>query len=347
MASLESRIIITGAAGFIGSNLLRYFYEKGATAIGIDNLSSGYLDNIRWIDTCDKERLAFHTMNICDKDIVTILQSNDIIIHCAGLAPLPANQENPGHSITNNVAGTANLLEAARVKGVKHVILASTSAIYENNTTFPSYETDKVQPTLIYSMGKKFCEELCQSFNDIYGLPYTVLRFFNVYGPHHDCLRKNPPFIAYLIKELLEKRQPLLHSNGNQRRDYIYIDDLLELIHRIILNLSKANKHIYNVASGESVSVNEIVEIVRTHMNRQQIDPIFRNPVLLWEKNTTLFSGAMPIHEEIVEKEVCKYSQGANQLAITDFDWKPTIGIKEGLIRTIDYTVTCLTNSSV
>ena len=335
----ESRIVITGVAGFIGSNLAKHFYNKNKVVVGIDDFSSGFLDNLSWANDCDKNRFQLHTLNICNEPIFDILRRNDIIIHCSGLAPLPVNQEQPCHSITNNVAGTANLLEAARRNGAKHVIFASTSAVYENNTKFPCKESDSVNPTLIYSLGKRFCEEICQSFFTLYGLQYTILRFFNVYGPHHDCMRKNPPFVAYLIKSFYEETVPLLHSSGDQRRDYIYIDDLIKLVDAVTNNLSKANTKIYNVSSGSNVSVNEIVTFVQSHMKKLHISPIFRNPALLWEKNTRLFSGEMPILEKNIEKEVCKYSLGDNTQACNDFNWKPSVSIEEGLIRTIEYTI--------
>jgi len=338
----ESRIVITGVAGFIGSNLAKHFYNAGRVVIGIDDFSSGFEDNLAWANNCNKNRFQLYTVNICHQAIFDIFQCNDIILHCAGLAPLPINQEQPYHSITNNVAGTANVLEAARRNGAQHVVFASTSAIYENNTNFPCKESDPVQPTLIYSLGKQFCEELCQSFFTLYGLQYTVLRFFNVYGPHHDCMRKNPPFVAYLIKSFYEETVPLLHSNGDQKRDYIYIDDLIALVEAVTNNLSTANTKIYNVASGSPVSVNEIVTFVQSHMKKEHILPIFRSPILLWEKNVLLFSGIMPILEENVKKEVCKYSLGDNTQAFRDFQWKPSVSIEEGLARTIAYTIHAL-----
>jgi nucleoside-diphosphate-sugar epimerase len=336
-----SRIVITGAAGFIGSNIAKFLYEKEQTIVCIDDYSCGYESNLSWSKNCI-ERFKFYKIDIRDKELIDIIQKNDIIIHCAGIAPLPVNQENPFNSISNNVGGTANLLEIARIKGAKHVIFASTSAVYENNDVFPCCEKDEIKPTLIYSLGKKFCEELCVSFNELYGLPYTILRFFNVYGPNHDCLRKNPPFIAYLIREFMSDRQPLLHSNGDQKRDYIYIDDLLNFIDCLIQRLNVANKKTYNVSSGQNISVNDIVNIVKKYMKKETISPLFRNPLLLWEKNEILFSGEMKISTESVNHEVCKYSLGDNNLAFIDLNWKPCVNPKEGIEKTIDYTMDAL-----
>jgi nucleoside-diphosphate-sugar epimerase len=279
-------------------------------------------------------KFKFYKIDISSDEIRDHLHKNDIIFHFAAIAPLPDNQENPRLSFMNNVSGTAHLLEVCRLKGVKHFFLASTSAIYENNTIFPSKESDSTSPTLLYSLGKKFCEELCRSFNINYGIPYTVLRLFNVYGPHNDCLRKNPPFIAYIIRSFLEGKQPLLHSNGKQRRDYIFIEDLLDLLTLMVSSLNKCNKKTYNICSGETASVEEIVATTQKIMNTD-IQPIYREPYLLWEKNRELWQGAMPILNHIVEKEVNKYSEGSYEQALNDFGWRPKVYFKHGLELTV------------
>ncbi len=332
-------IVITGGAGFIGSLLCNKMLDLGYSVTCIDNMSFGHSDNIEPL--LRNGRFRFVKMDVLDDKIGDFIEENAIVIHCAGIAPLPENQEHPRLSLSNNVAATANLLEACRIKGAKHFFMASTSAVYENNTEFPSKESDSVDPTILYSLGKKFCEDLCKSFYVNYGLPYTIFRFFNVYGPHHDCLRKNPPFIAYLVKSFLEGKQPLLHSNGKQRRDYIYVDDLLDLIVIIIGSLEKSAGKTYNICSGQTVSVEEIVAMTQEIMN-VQISPVYREPHLLWEKNTGLWCGKRPIFTEVVRKEVVKYSEGSYAQAADDYGWKPKVDFRDGLRNTIEYSIQAL-----
>lgn len=335
------RIVITGAAGFIGSSLAHMFYELGHCVLGIDNMSFGYKDNLDWAKDISSNAFTFVKIDICSSELVQYIQKNDIVIHCAAIAPLPINQENPSFSITNNVSGTANLLEACRLKGAQRIILASTSAVYENSTSFPSRESDPIHPTILYSLGKKFCEDLCDSFYVNYGLTYTICRFFNVYGPHHDCLRKNPPLIAYIVKSFLEGKQPLLHSNGEQKRDYIYIDDILEFFKKIVSNLDTCKNKTYNLCSGESISVKDIVNYIQKYMNIQ-IDPIYRDPTLLWEKNDALWRGEMPFSKERLVHEVEKYSLGDSTAAQTDFSWKVLTPFSEGILKTLEHMMRLL-----
>ena len=340
-----TRFVITGCAGFIGSTCMKKLYENGNIVIGLDNMSYGYNDNIEWINSVDKDKALFHNIDICNKEIFNIIKKDDIVIHFAAIAPLPINQTNPYESISNNVGGTANVLEACRINGAKHFVLASTSAVYENNENYPSKENFKLNPNLIYSLGKKFCEELCESYNTNYNLPYTIFRFFNVYGPHHDCLRKNPPLIAYLVKEFLENKQPLLHSDGKQSRDYIYVDDLINLLLLVFNNLNIANNKIYNIASEESISVRQIVSYVQNVL-KTNIEPIYRDPIKLWENNIELWEGIYPIKHDIVINEITKFSLGDSSLAFNDFGWKAQTSFQDGIIKTINFTVNMLTHNS-
>jgi UDP-glucose 4-epimerase len=335
------RVVVTGCAGFIGSVLSKKLVDSGFRVIGIDNMLYGYEDNLIWAS--NKPTFIFHKLDILSESFIELVEKGDIVIHCAGIAPLPINQEYPMKSIHINVAGTANVLEACRIKGAKHVLFASTSAVYENTTTFPSKESDSLHPTLLYSLGKKWCEELCESFSVNYKLPFTILRFFNVYGPHHDCLRKNPPLIAYIQQSFLKGVQPLLHSTGKQKRDYIYIDDLLDLILRILNNLDKADKKTYNICSGETTSVEEIVQYIQQCMN-VNIQPIYREPALLWQNNTQLWRGDYTILPTAVEKEVNKYSEGDFTQAALDFGWKPSVSFQDGLTKTLHHSRELMNN---
>jgi UDP-glucose 4-epimerase len=185
------RIVITGVAGFIGSTLAHELCKDGFTVVGVDNFECGYEANLSWVDP-QAHKFTLIRASAGDVAVGEALAEGDIVVHFGAISALAVNQEDPGRSYAINVASAAGLLEHCRVKGASHFVFASTSAIYENTSTFPTPESDVVRPNLIYSLGKKHCEELIRSFHEVYGLPYTSLRFFNVYGPHQDGLRTHP-----------------------------------------------------------------------------------------------------------------------------------------------------------
>ena len=244
------KILITGGAGFIGSQLGHYLHNKGNEVILLDDMSYGNEDNL------EIEGKTFGTFiedDVRNKSIFDYTKDVDYIYHFAGIAPLPDCQVNPRDAIDINVSGTANVLEAARMNGVKRVIFASTSAIYENHTSYPAKESDDVFPDLVYATSKRQCELLCRSFGNVYNLPIVMLRFFNVYGPHQDFRRKHPPLTGYLMKTFLQNDIPTLFSDGEQRRDYVYIDDLIKIC-EIVMTHDKAVGEKFNVSSGDTYS---------------------------------------------------------------------------------------------
>ncbi|TLD98528.1 NAD-dependent epimerase/dehydratase family protein [Helicobacter trogontum] len=325
-------ILITGGAGFIGSQLGFALSKKGYKVILVDDMSYGRLDNLVINGECFGE---FIGMDIRSKELMRVMKGVDYVFHFAGIAPLPDCQTNPYRAIDINVAGSANVLEAARFNGVKKVIFSSTSAIYENNEKFPVKESHETAPYLIYSTSKKQAEMLCYSFFKTYGLHIAILRFFNVYGPHQDMKRKQPPLIGYIIKTLLMGgQQPVLHSDGSQKRDYVYIDDVVSLC-EIVMNDENIKYEIFNVASGNAYSVIEIYNTIARHL-QTNIQPIFRDATLFWEKYPDLYAGALKLHDSILEKEVNKYALGNNDKA-KRLGWRPSVDINRGLFNCIEY----------
>ena len=165
------KITITGGAGFLGSKLGYYFCKLGHNVVLIDDLSSGSKQNL----TKNGETFGtFVEMNICDTKIEKVLTDTDFLFHFAGISPLPGCQMDPYNALRINVAGTANIIEAARRNKIKKISVASTSAVYEKNVTFPTKETDTVNPQLIYSLGKFQLEQLCQSYIDNYNMNIII-----------------------------------------------------------------------------------------------------------------------------------------------------------------------------
>ena len=327
------KVMITGAAGFIGSQLAHALWKQDADLILIDNFSYGKEDNLEFEDHSFVDEVL--RMDIRDREgIAKLLEPGDVdyIYNIAGIAPLPDCQTNPQEAIDVNVIGAVNLLENARKYGVKKYILASTNAMYENETEFPTVENHFKQPTLIYPNTKYVAERFCESYCRTYGMNVTCLRFANVYGPHIDCLRKQPPFVAYMIRELYYDRAPVFHSDGNQRRDYIYVDDLVKLA---LLVQEGEGFDCVNVSSNKNYSVNEMYDIASDIMGKS-IKAVYADDAHYWEKYPALYEGAYPIKEEILNHEINKYSLCDNTHAKEKYGWVPEVDMKEGLRRVIE-----------
>ena len=321
-------ILITGAAGFIGSQLAYRLWKNKEDVILIDNFSYGHEDNLIF-ENCDfRDKII--KMDIRDREgIKKLFQENNIeyVYNIAGIAPLPDCQLNPQEAIDVNLTGFVNILENARLSGVKKVIQASTNAMYENETVFPTVEDNFNLPTLIYPNTKYAAERFAESFCKTYGMNVTCLRFANVYGPHIDCLRKQPPFVAYMIRELYYDRTPIFHSNGEQRRDYIYVDDLIDLA---ILVQKSAGFDAVNVSSNKNYSVNEMYALAQEIMGKN-IKAEYATDAHYWEKYEGLYNGKYPIKESILNHEINKYSLCDNTFAKEKYGWIPKVTMQEGL----------------
>lgn len=338
-----SKILVTGAAGFIGSQLAHTLWQRGEDVILLDDFSYGKEDNLMFDDHGFQQEILRE--DVCDREMLYKLcekERFDYIYHIAAITPLPDCQMNPGRAIEVNVAGTVNVLEAARRYGAKNVIFASTSAVYENCAQFPTKEEDAIAPNLVYSGGKFSAEQFCRSFTEVYGMNVTVLRFANVYGPHIDCLRTQPPVAGYLIRELFHDRQPVLHSNGEQRRDFVYVDDLIDLAIRVRKN---TGFDCVNVSTNTTHSINEMFQIIAKLMGKEHIKPIYADSAHYWHRYPRLYEGAYPISAQILDNEVTKYTLCDNTHAAQEYGWTPRVGFEDGLKNTATFAVEVLKNA--
>ena len=352
------KYIITGGLGFIGSHLSDFLIKNYCSdnntntntnnnnntntkdLLIIDNCYSGVLDNIT--ETV-RNKITIIKDDIRNIEISKYFDEGDIVIHLAAISSLPECQSNPVMAYDVNVNGTLNILEICRKKNVKKIIFASTSAVYENNINFPCKENDIVKPSLIYSMSKYNCEQLCLSYVKNYNMNISIIRFFNVYGGNQDYRRFSPPLTIYIFNELINNRQPILHSNGKQKRDYVYIDDLINLIMKIINyniqnnildnitgNISNISGEIFNACSGELVSVNEIYDIFKKEL-KSDIIPIYRDAMCFWNKYENIIYGNNPINNYIIEDEVNKFTLGDNTFTKSELNWTPKYSFIEGI----------------
>ena len=339
-----AKVLITGGSGFIGSQLGYYLDKVGHNVYLLDNMRHGHKENLQ---IRGESFGTFIEADIRDEDFVKHTEGVDYVVHLAGLSSLPLCQSNPKYAMDVNVSGTANVLEACRLSGVKRVVFASTGAIYENNIEVPFYEGITVDPLLIYPTSKYQAERLCDCYQVCYGMDIVTLRFFNVYGPHQDFNRKQPPFTGYLLKQFLSGGEISVFSDGEQARDYVHIDDLTKLIETCLTHKS-AEGQIFNACSGQAYSVNEIVntmmglfginiDIAAISDEDGNLDISYRDPKTYWDNYPILYKGSYPMNRDVVEHEVDKYALGDASKAEEFLGWKAKISLEEGLQTLVDY----------
>lgn len=325
-------IFVTGGAGGIGSTLALKLTQNGHKVIAYDNLNNGYEENL-------KENGEFFCQFI-KGDIRKPHQqlsdyfdyhNIDVVIHLAAISSLPQCEIDPHECIDVNVGGTVNILNAARRKGI-HVIVASTSAIYENNDpkTAPFKEQDDVDPRLFYPLSKDLMEKTIQSFIFNYDMNITTLRFFNVFGPRQDIHRKSPPLINYIVREIKNGRPLTFYSNGNHPRDYIHVDDVATMIEKV---LPRTDSQVFNVCTGTLTSVSDIILYAKKAFGSFEYK--FEAPAKYWSGYDELHRGAKPIQSYVVENEVKKFSLGCIKKTEQLLEWKPNKDIETLMIQTM------------
>lgn len=316
------KILITGAAGGIGSSLGYSLYKLGHKLTLIDSFRNGYKENL-FID--DHSFGMFYELDIRNTNLKKFLTNQfDCIIHLAAVTALPDCEINSTECIDINTTGTLNIINYAKDIECPHIIFASTSAVYENNTEQIFTEDLLVSPSLLYSSSKKMAEDLCISAIKNYGINISILRFFNVFGPRQDIHRKNPPLVNYIVKQIKQNESPVFHGTGMQKRDYIHINDVISFIN---LALQKKPSGIYNVCSGELLSVNDIFHYIAEEYDF--LKPAkYRDASMLWDTYPNLFEGKYSLNKMIVSKETNKYCKGSFQKAFADIGWKPNNDLK-------------------
>lgn len=252
------RVLVTGCAGFIGSNLCRFLLDDGHEVRGIDDLSAGDRDRV-------PEGVEFAELDIRDPEIRPLFQGVQAVFHLAARNCLTDCLAHPVETASINVEGTVRVLEASRVAAVERFFYADTSAVYEGVEALPSVE-DRVCPVGPYAVAKHAGALFVRSYGRLHGLPYTIFRFFNVYGPAQDHRRSVPPVMSAFILSLLRGETPVIYGTGQKRRDFIYIDDLCRFVLRCLRD-SRSEGRVVNVGFGENYSVQEIFEAVARELH--------------------------------------------------------------------------------
>ncbi len=258
----NKNILITGGLGFIGSHISNKLIDNNNVTI-IDNLSTGKID---YITQPKHENLTLIQKDLNSLDLNLNLKDIDYVFHLAAMVSVPLSVEKPITCHMENVTTTVNLLNACVKNDVEKIIFSSSSAVYGENINMPLKEDELPAPTSPYAASKACCELYLKSFYESYGLNYTALRYFNVFGPKQD---KNSPYAAVIpnfINAILNNEQAIIYGDGKQTRDFVYVEDVANAN---ILSCKSNFNGIINVASGKKITINELYEIIKKTMNSE------------------------------------------------------------------------------
>jgi len=272
IAMNSKSIVVTGGAGFIGSNLVKKLMETNQVTV-IDDLSTGNLNNIR--DFIDTKKIHFVKGNITDLPFLkNIFKDIDYVFHEAAIPSVPRSIKDPYTSNYVNAQGTLNTLIAARDNQLKKVIYASSSSVYGDTPILPKKEDMKPNPLSPYAVSKLTGEYYCEVFARIYHIPTVSLRYFNVYGPKQDPLSEYAAVIPRFITNVLKDKSPVIYGDGTQTRDFTYVDDVVAAN---ILAAEASSTGVFNVAGGKRISINElaqsIITLCKKNISIDYVDP--------------------------------------------------------------------------
>ena len=304
MIPLEnSRVLVTGGAGFVGSNLVRRLIREGAKVTVLDDLFTGRLENL------PSTGVDFVQGSVCDPAIVDKLVAGTQVVFHAAARNIVVSTKNPREDFETNIGGTLNVLLAARATngGVQRIVYTSSTSVYGNPRYLPINEDDHLSLLTPYAVSKLGGENYCMAFFESYDVPSTAVRYSNVYGPGQDPANPYCGVVAKFIESLFGGRAPVIHGDGNQTRDFTYIDDAVEAT-VMAAQSDRALGEVFNVGTGVETRVNELaavlakiigVNVEPEHTNRRDVDNIRRRVVniektrrtLRWVPNMTLEKG--------------------------------------------------------
>ena len=249
-------ILITGGLGFIGSHISNMLMEDNNVVI-VDDLSTGNIDNLL---NPNHENLKIIKKDICEVDWDGVLNGIDYIFHLAAMASVPKSIDEPVRCNEVNLDATVKLLGGAVKNNVKKIVFSSSAAVYGQNNNMPLRESEPLMPMSPYAASKAGCELYLKSFHESYGLNYTVLRYFNVFGPKQDKNSDYAAVIPNFISAFLSGENPKIYGDGEQTRDFVYVGDVARA--NILASECDYNG-VVNVASGEKISVNQLFEVIK------------------------------------------------------------------------------------
>jgi UDP-glucose 4-epimerase len=263
------KILVTGGAGFIGSHLVDALIERGHEVIVVDNLSNGKKENVN-------KKAKFYKIDICSPKIEEIFKKEkpEICFHFAAQINVRKSVENPLGDAKTNILGSLNVLENCKKYKIKKIIFASSAGVYGEAKILPTPEDYPVNPDSPYRIAKLTIENYLKFYKENFGLKFISLRFSNVYGPRQDP-KGEAGVVAIFIEKLLKGKTPTIFGDGNQTRDFIFVEDAVSACLKAMEY--KGKKEIFNIGTGAETSINELYEVISKLLNTK-IKPKYAPP---------------------------------------------------------------------
>jgi nucleoside-diphosphate-sugar epimerase len=305
------KYLISGGAGFIGSHIAEALLKRNEEVRVFDNLATGNQSNLQALQNLPGT-VEFIQGDVRDIDAVkAAVKGVEVVFHQAALASVSRSIAQPVASLETNINGTQNVLLAARDAGVRRVVYASSSSVYGNTPILPKHEEMPTLPMSPYAVQKLTGELLCRVFTRVYGIETVALRYFNVFGPRQDPASEYAAVIPRFLTALLEKRRPIVFGDGEQTRDFTYIENVVQA-NLLASTSTDAVGEAFNIGCGERISLNRILHIV-SELLGIQVDAEYR---------------------EQRPGDVCDSLADINK-AQGLLGYTPTVNFREGLERTL------------
>lgn len=301
--------LVTGGAGFIGSNIVEELLRRGHNVKVLDNFSSGKRDNLKKfendVELIEGDIRSYHIVREAVKGV-------EVVLHQAALPSVPRSIKDPITTNDVNVNGTLNILEASVANGVRRVIYASSSSVYGDNPELPKHEGMLPNPLSPYAVSKLAGEKYCSVFSRIYGLETIALRYFNVFGPNQDPSSQYSAVIPKFIKAILKNEKPVIYGDGEQSRDFTYVSNVVEA--NILSSEAECDSGIaMNCAFSGFITLNDLVKNI----------------------NVELGKNVKPVYEDSRAGDI-KHSFADINFAKSKINYEPLINFEKGLRLTID-----------
>lgn len=312
--------LVTGGAGFIGSHIANKLASSGRRVRILDDLSTGHRENLEEIDP----DIEFIQGSVADRDALEkALDGVELVFHEAAIPSVPRSVEDPHQTHVASVDGTFSLLLAARDKKVRRVVYAASSSAYGDQPSLPKSEDMLPDPLSPYAVAKLVGEYYCQVFTRVYGLETVALRYFNVFGPRQDPGSQYSGVVSRFIANLLSNERPVIFGDGEQSRDFTYIDNVVEANMKAATTMTGVGK-IINVANGERITLNELLTQIQD------------------------LTGTSHLKADYREARVgdVRHSLADTTRARELLGYKPLVGLREGLQQTIEWWSTSRFNNN-
>lgn len=268
-----TKFLVTGGAGFIGSNICKELVSQGCFVRVVDNLLTGKKSNLASII----DKVDFIQADMGDAEVAqSAMKDIDVVLHQGALPSVPRSVDDPAATHRHCVNATFTLLLAARDAGVKRFVFAASSSAYGDTPTLPKVETMMPMPLSPYAAAKLVGEYYCSVFYQVFGLETISLRYFNVFGPNQDPASQYAAAIPAFVTAILKDKPPTVYGDGEQSRDFTYIDNVVEA--NLLAARAKQTKgEVINIACGEAITVNEIIALINELLGKN-IKPIYTDP---------------------------------------------------------------------